>query len=62
MVFNLILGVGVIYEMVNVWCEFDFMRSWFGWVNGLFGELILKIVEDEERRGVGEKGLLGRLY
>ncbi|KAK0729050.1 hypothetical protein B0T21DRAFT_291967 [Apiosordaria backusii] len=62
MVLNSTSGAGVIHETVNAWREFDFTRSWFGWANGLFGELILKIAEDEERRGVGEKGLLGRLY
>ncbi|KAK4171481.1 hypothetical protein QBC36DRAFT_339857 [Triangularia setosa] len=62
MVLNSTSGAGVIHETVNAWREFDFTRSWFGWANGLFGELILKIAEDEEKRGVGEKGLLGRLY
>ncbi|KAK4195676.1 hypothetical protein QBC40DRAFT_288703 [Triangularia verruculosa] len=62
MVLNSTSGAGVIHETVNAWREFDFTRSWFGWANGLFGELILKIAEDEERRGVGEKGLLGKLY
>ncbi|KAK5663475.1 hypothetical protein OQA88_3905 [Cercophora sp. LCS_1] len=56
-------GTGVIHETVNAWHEHDFTRSWFGWANGLFGELIIKIAEDEEKRGLGEgKGLLGRLW
>ncbi|KAL2022713.1 hypothetical protein VTK56DRAFT_4794 [Thermocarpiscus australiensis] len=63
-VLNSTAGTGVVHETVNAWNEADWTRSWFGWANGLFGELILKIAEDEERRGVlgtGE-GLLGRLW
>ncbi|GAB1310328.1 hypothetical protein MFIFM68171_00538 [Madurella fahalii] len=63
-VLNSTSGTGVIHETLNAWNEFDFTRSWFGWANGLFGELILKIAADEESRGVlgKEEGLLGRLW
>ncbi|KXX82816.1 hypothetical protein MMYC01_200534 [Madurella mycetomatis] len=63
-VLNSTSGAGVIHETVNAWNEWDYTRSWFGWANGLFGELILKIAADEESRGVlgKEDGLLGRLW
>lgn len=60
MILNSTGGTGVVHETVNAWNEGDWTRSWFGWANGLFGELILKIAEDEEKRDVGDKGLLGR--
>lgn len=63
-VLNSTSGTGVIHETVNAWNEWDYTRSWFGWANGLFGELILKIADDEKSRGVlgKEDGLLGRLW
>lgn len=63
-VLNSTTGAGVVHETVNAWDENAFTRSWFGWANGLFGELVLRIAEDEEERGVlgSEKGLLGRLW
>ena len=63
-VLNSTAGTGVVHETVNAWEETDWTRAWFGWANGLFGELILRIAEDEEGRGLlGEEGgLLGRLW
>jgi meiotically up-regulated gene 157 (Mug157) protein len=48
-------GRGVIYEKAGA-------RPWFGRANGLFGELIVRIAEDEKTRGVQgtEESLLGR--
>lgn len=56
-------GKGVIHETVNAWAETTWTRSWFGWANGMFGELVLRIARDEEERGVkGEESLLGRSW
>ena len=56
-------GTGIVHETVNAWREADWTRAWFGWANGLLGELILRIAEDEEKRSVEkDKGLLGRSW
>ncbi|KAK1830036.1 hypothetical protein QBC39DRAFT_412153 [Podospora conica] len=56
-------GKGVIHETVNAWAESSWTRSWFGWANGMFGELVLRIARDEEETGVkGEDSLLGRSW
>ncbi|KAK3695041.1 hypothetical protein B0T22DRAFT_477743 [Podospora appendiculata] len=63
MVLNSTAGTGVVHETVNAWSGTDWTRSWFGWANGLFGELVLKIAEDEAKRGVKKgEGLLGRSW
>lgn len=65
MILDSTAGTGVVHETVNAWNEKDWTRSWFGWANGLFGELIVKIAEEEAGRGTkwedGE-GLLGRSW
>jgi uncharacterized protein len=48
MVLDSTTGFGVVHESINSWDENDFTRSWFGWANGLFGELLLKIQEFNE--------------
>ena len=37
---------GFMHESFNVNDPTKYTRSWFAWVNGLFGELILKVVND----------------
>ncbi len=39
-------GTGFMHESFNVDNPQKYTRSWFAWVNGLFGELILKIIDD----------------
>ncbi|POR34390.1 Metal-independent alpha-mannosidase [Tolypocladium paradoxum] len=60
MVLDSTAGSGVLHESVNSWNEGDFTRAWFGWANGLFGELVLKMREYET--GQGGEGLLGRSW
>ena len=63
MVLDSTAGTGVVHETVSSWSADDWTRAWFGWANGLFGELILRIEADEKRRGVvGEESLLGRSW
>lgn len=39
-------GTGFMHESFNVNDHHDFTRSWFAWQNTLFGELIIKLVND----------------
>ncbi|KAK2039822.1 DUF1237-domain-containing protein [Colletotrichum somersetense] len=62
MVLDSTAGTGVLHESVNTWNENDWTRAWFGWANGLFGELILRIQEEEKKKKGGDGGLLGKSW
>jgi meiotically up-regulated gene 157 (Mug157) protein len=63
MVLDSTSGTGVVHETVSSWDEHVWTRPWFGWANGLFGELILRIEMEEKARGVtGERSLLERSW
>ncbi len=46
MLMNTDAGTGFMHESFNVDNADDFTRSWFAWQNTLFGELILKLIDD----------------
>lgn len=39
-------GTGFMHESFHVSDSSRFTRSWFAWANGLYGQLILQILED----------------
>jgi meiotically up-regulated gene 157 (Mug157) protein len=56
-------GMGVVHETVSSWDDHVWTRPWFGWANGLFGELILRIDKHEKDRGISrDRSLLGRSW
>ncbi|KAF9870228.1 hypothetical protein CkaCkLH20_12314 [Colletotrichum karsti] len=60
MVLDSTAGTGVLHESVNSWDEKDWTRAWFGWANGGFGELILKM-EEQVKKADGS-GLLSKSW
>lgn len=63
MVLNSTSGMGVVHETVNSWNGNLFTRAWFGWANGLMGELIIRIEEWEMKANkLNGAGLLGRSW
>ncbi|KAH6719160.1 hypothetical protein BKA61DRAFT_271678 [Leptodontidium sp. MPI-SDFR-AT-0119] len=51
MVLNSTDGSGVIHESVDTFDQHMWSRAWFGWANGLFGELMIKVAEEDEKEG-----------
>lgn len=64
MVLDSTSGWGVVHESVDSWQKMSFTRAWFGWANGLLGELVIKIDDWEKRRGKQGPGtgLLGQSW
>lgn len=67
MVLNSTSGWGIVHESVNSWNENSFTRAWFGWANGLLGELVGRMEAWEELNlkvtvAGGGEGLLGRSW
>ena len=48
-------GTGFMHESFHVDDPLNYTRSWFAWQNTLFGELILKLIDD------GKLGLLNEI-
>ena len=48
-------GTGFMHESFNVDDATSYTRPWFAWANTLFGELVLKLIDD------GKAPLLNRL-
>ena len=46
---NLLTCHIVIHESVDTFNEHQWSRAWFGWANGLFRELMIKVAEEDEK-------------
>lgn len=55
MLLNSTSGTGVMHESIDTWAPQIWTRPWFGWANGLFGELVLAIAEDDKQRPEEER-------
>jgi meiotically up-regulated gene 157 (Mug157) protein len=62
MVLDSTAGFGVVHESVNAWNEDSWTRAWFGWANGLMGELVLRLAEEDEMAEGQGGGWLGRSW
>ena len=54
-------GTGLVHESVNGFDGHDWTRAWFGWANGLLGELVL-IIEEEDKKTGSTNGMLGESW
>ncbi|KAK2626807.1 hypothetical protein QTJ16_003982 [Diplocarpon rosae] len=61
MVLNSTAGTGVVHESVDSFDQNRWTRAWFGWANGLLGELLIKVAEEDEKSG-GKPGLLSQSW
>ncbi|ERT03186.1 hypothetical protein HMPREF1624_01491 [Sporothrix schenckii ATCC 58251] len=61
MLLNSTFGTGVMHESIDTWAPHVWTRPWFGWANGLFGELVLAIAKDDKQRQADER-LLSRSW
>jgi meiotically up-regulated gene 157 (Mug157) protein len=55
-------GAGMMHESVNAWKESDYSRAWFGWANGLMGELVLKLAAEDDAAGNSGAGWLAKSF
>ncbi|CAL3963866.1 unnamed protein product [Diplocarpon coronariae] len=61
MVLNSTAGTGVVHESVDTFNQNKWSRAWFGWANGLLGELLIKVAEEDEKSGKNT-GLLSQSW
>ncbi|PBP27373.1 putative DUF1237 domain-containing protein [Diplocarpon rosae] len=61
MVLNSTAGTGVVHESVDSFEQNRWTRAWFGWANGLLGELLIKVAEEDEKSG-RKPGLLSQSW
>ena len=47
-------GLGLVHESVNAHDEKEWSRHWFGWANGLFGEMVMMVAERWGDKVLGE--------
>ena len=46
-------GTGFLHESFNMDDFADYTRPWFAWVNGLFGELVMRLLDERPWLVVG---------
>jgi meiotically up-regulated gene 157 (Mug157) protein len=62
MVLDSTSGQGQIHESVDAWSENHWTREWFGWANGILGELLLMIHEADKKAGREDDGWLAKSW
>ncbi|KAK6586308.1 hypothetical protein PZA11_001365 [Diplocarpon coronariae] len=53
--------IKVVHESVDTFNQNKWSRAWFGWANGLLGELLIKVAEEDEKSGKNT-GLLSQSW